>query len=128
LVAAALVNDPDHESCVAWFRSVTRPMIVPDVVIPEVAYLLAKGAQAPVEAAFLRSLVSGRLVVEHVNDADLLRAADLVEQYADLKLGAADASVTAVAERLGATEVATLDHRHFGVVQPRHVHRFTLLP
>jgi transposase InsO family protein len=65
LVAAALVNDPDHESCAAWFRSITRPMIVPDVVIPEVSYLLAKGAQAPVEAAFLRSLVAGRLVAEH---------------------------------------------------------------
>lgn len=127
-MAAALVNDPDHESCAAWFRTVTRPMIVPDVVIPEVCYLLAKGAQAPVEAAFLRSLVSGRLMVEHVNDADLLRAADLVEQYADLKLGGADASVIAVGERMGATEVATLDHRHFRVVIPRHVEHFILLP
>jgi predicted nucleic acid-binding protein len=103
-------------------------MVVPDVVIPEVCYLLAKGAQAPVEAAFLRSLVSGRLAVEHVIDADLLRAADLVEQYADLKLGAADASVIAVAERLEATEIATLDHRHFRVVIPRHVETFILLP
>jgi hypothetical protein len=39
--------------------------------------------------------------------------ADLVRQYADFPLGTADASVIAVAERLGATHIATIDHRHF---------------
>ena len=53
---------------------------------------------------------------------------ELVEIYADLRLGAVDASVVAVAERLGATEVATLDRRHFTVVRPRHTAAFTLLP
>jgi len=43
-------------------------------------------------------------------------------------LGAADASVIAIAERLKLTEVATLDHRHFTVVRPSHVNAFTLLP
>ncbi len=80
------------------------------------------------EGAFLRSLVSGRLNVEHVSDADLERAAQLVEQYADLGLGAVDASVIAVAERLGATKIATLDHRHFRVVRPDHTAAFILLP
>ncbi|GAA5767182.1 hypothetical protein Aros01_03684 [Streptosporangium roseum] len=53
---------------------------------------------------------------------------ELVEVYADLPLGVVDASVIAVAERLGLTEVATLDRRHFTVVRPRHVDAFTLLP
>lgn len=39
-----------------------------------------------------------------------------------------DAAVIAVAERLRITEVATLDHRHFRVVRPRHIPAFTLLP
>jgi hypothetical protein len=34
----------------------------------------------------------------------------------------------AVAERLGLTEIATIDRRHFSVVRPRHVGAFTLLP
>ncbi|MEU8272201.1 hypothetical protein AB0B89_34245 [Sphaerisporangium sp. NPDC049002] len=33
-----------------------------------------------------------------------------------------------LAERLGLREVATLDHRHFRVVRPRHVPAFDLLP
>jgi predicted nucleic acid-binding protein len=39
-----------------------------------------------------------------------------------------DASVIAAAERLDATEVATLDRRHFSVVRSRHEVGFQLLP
>jgi len=62
--------------------------------------------------------------------------AELVTTYADVPLGttdAADAAVAAdavavVAERLSISEVATLDHRHFHAVRPRHAEAFTLLP
>ncbi len=54
--------------------------------------------------------------------------ADLVRQYADFPLGTADASVIAVAERLGATHVATIYHRHFRAVRPAHCPAFELLP
>lgn len=54
--------------------------------------------------------------------------AELVERYADLPLGAVDASIVATAERLGEVNVATLDRRHFTVVRPAHVEAFTLLP
>lgn len=59
---------------------------------------------------------------------DYRRAAELVQTYADLPLGTTDATVIALAERLGLTEVATLDRRHFTVVRPQHVSAFTLLP
>ena len=49
-------------------------------------------------------------------------------QYADLPLGMADASLVALAERHNAREIATLDHRHFSVVRPKHVDSFILLP
>lgn len=60
--------------------------------------------------------------------SDLDRMAELVEKYADFPLGLVDASVIAVAERLGADEIATLDRRHFSVVRPAHLQAFTLLP
>jgi uncharacterized protein len=46
--------------------------------------------------------------------------AELVRSHADLPLGAVDASVVAIAERLGVRRVATLDRRDFSVVRPRH--------
>ncbi|MDT0264415.1 PIN domain-containing protein [Jatrophihabitans lederbergiae] len=60
--------------------------------------------------------------------ADYRRAAELVVAYADLPLGTTDATVIALCERRGLSEVATLDHRHFTVVRPRHVKTLTLLP
>jgi predicted nucleic acid-binding protein len=38
------------------------------------------------------------------------------------------ATVVACAERLGISEIATLDHPHFHAIRPGHVKNFTLLP
>jgi predicted nucleic acid-binding protein len=57
-----------------------------------------------------------------------VRIAELVARYHDLPLGTVDASVVAAAERLGVLDIATLDHRHFRVVRPRHTTAFNLLP
>ena len=63
-----------------------------------------------------------------MTSADLDRVADLVGTYVDLPLGGTDASVMAIAERLGQTRVATLDRRHFTVVRPIHCPAFELTP
>jgi predicted nucleic acid-binding protein len=60
--------------------------------------------------------------------ADYRRSAELVLTYQDLQLGTTDATVIALCERLGLSQVATLDRRHFTVVRPRHVKTLTLLP
>jgi hypothetical protein len=36
--------------------------------------------------------------------------------------------VLAAVERLGEPKLATLDHRHFSVMRPRHVEALELLP
>jgi predicted nucleic acid-binding protein len=97
-------------------------------VITEVAYLVATRLGTVAEVRFLGDLAAGNFLVEPVAPADWLRIAELVSQYRDLPLGTVDASVVTAAERLGIVEVATVDHRHFGVVRPRHVAAFALLP
>jgi predicted nucleic acid-binding protein len=97
-------------------------------VITEVACLVATRLGTVAEVRFLGDLAAGNFLVEPVAPADWLRIAELVSQYRDLPLGTVDASVVTAAERLGIVEVATVDHRHFGVVRPRHVAGFALLP
>ena len=80
------------------------------------------------EALFLDSLANGEFELEAVDASDLARMAELVRRYADFPLGAADASVIAVSERLKTTRIATLDHRHFRAVRPVHCDAFELLP
>ncbi|MDO8670727.1 MAG: hypothetical protein Q7O66_04765 [Dehalococcoidia bacterium] len=43
-------------------------------------------------------------------------------------IGFVDAAVFAIVERLNETKLATLDHRHFGLLRPRHVESLGLLP
>jgi uncharacterized protein len=104
------------------------PLVVPTLVITEAAYLIAERLGTEAEVRFLGDLAAGAFVVEPVVPADWLRIAELVSRYRDLPLGTVDASVVAAAERLGITEVATVDRPHFGVVRPRHAEAFTLLP
>lgn len=81
------------------------------------------------EKLFLLDLAEGLYgQVVDITRSDLARTAELVDTYADSPLGGADASVIAVAERLGIHEIATTDRRHFSVVRPDHVQNFTLLP
>jgi hypothetical protein len=45
-----------------------------------------------------------------------------------MDVGFVDAAVLAIVERLNEPKLATLDHRHFGTMQPRHIDRLQLLP
>lgn len=128
LVAAANLADTHHAASVAALAGARPPRLVPGLVIAEVSYLLARDAGSAVEAEFLRSFATGFLAIADLTVADLDRSAELVEQYADLHLGATDACLVALAERLGIVELATLDRRHFNIVRPRHVDALTLIP
>ena len=97
-------------------------------MVAEAAYAIGRRLGAKAEAAFGRAFADGELFAEPVDPADWDRIVELMERYVDLPLGMADASLIALAERMGATEIATLDHRHFTVVRPDHVEHFTLLP
>lgn len=128
LVAAAATRDRNHERCVALLSEAERPLVVPALVVTEVAYFLGDRIGHQGELAFARSLRDGELLVEPVEPSDWARIAELLGEYADLPLGIVDASVVAACERLGALTLATLDRRHFSVVRPRHCQTLTLVP
>jgi predicted nucleic acid-binding protein len=128
IYAAAATRDNNHRRCVELIVAATRPLLVPELVVTEVSYLLADRIGPHAEVAFARSVAAGEIAVEPVLDHEWDRITELMEQYLDLPLGIVDASVVTLAERHDATEIATLDRRHFTVVRPRHVASFTLLP
>ena len=111
-VAAANADEPYHDSCAALLQSTSGRLIVPALIIAEATYLIEQANGSPAEATFLRSLRSHRYQVEAPTEGDLLRVAELVDQYSDLPLGGTDASIVALAERLQEVEIGTLDRRH----------------
>ena len=128
LVAAANSRDRHHQSCRDVLLNYPGPLLIPAPVVVEVCQLLASRQGTAAEGTFLRTLGTGALTVVDLETADYTRVAELVERYSDLPLGAVDAAVVSIAERLGVDTVATLDRRHFTVVRPRHVDALALLP
>jgi hypothetical protein len=125
LYAAADANDPDHARVVAVLERPELQLVIPALAVAEALYLVATRMGPLAEAALARSLED--LDVEAPAPEDWPRIAELVEQYADFPLGGTDASVIALAERLGTDVVITLDRRHFGAVRPRHCEALRLL-
>jgi predicted nucleic acid-binding protein len=121
-------NDPHHRGCRELLESHRGPVFVPMLVITEVAQLALSRLGTAAEAAFLTELSRGDLSVMAVEPSEWPRIAELVWRYRDLPLGAVDASVVALADRLKIKQIATLDRRHFSVVRPAHVEAFELLP
>ena len=126
----ALIDSSDgwHARVNAWWTRGTANVVLPVTILAEVTYLLQTRIGPVADEAFVRAIAEGEFTVEPLDDEDLPRIADIMHAYRDLPLGFVDASVVAVAERLEAREILTTDRKHFGVVRPRHVRAFSLLP
>jgi len=110
-------RDPQHAVLSELYVQDPDSWVLPWAVLPEIDYLLAARVGTRVEAAFLADIDDGRYVVEWGRDDDVARAHELNRQYRALNLGLVDAVVMAMAERLKAEAIATLDLKHFGAVK-----------
>jgi len=94
----------------------------------EVDHFLGRFAGEQAFVAVLDQVRRGAFQVEDLTAGDYERAVNLLRTYADLKVGFVDCAVLAITERLGEPKLATLDHRHFGTMRPRHTEALELLP
>ncbi len=123
-----VADDADHERCAALFQSHQERRVVPAPVLVELDHMLSRELGAEAFPALLDTIKTDELDVEDLIATDYDRAADLMRTYADLEVGFVDCAVLAVTERLDESKLATLDHRHFGTMRPRHVEALQLLP
>lgn len=97
-------------------------------MLVEIDYLIQRTLHAGVLVALLADIDGGAYTVADLTAPDYRRIAQLCDKYADADIGHVDAAVLAIVERLDEPKLATLDHRHFGVLRPRHVDSLELLP
>ncbi len=74
------------------------------------------------------TIAQGQIAVEDLIARDWTRVSELINTYSDIGLDAADASIAAMAERLGQHVIATLDERDFRIIKPNHTDAFQLVP
>jgi uncharacterized protein len=116
IVALVDTSDRYHRVLRELYESSPHEWLLPWAILPEVDYLLLKYVGPEAERLFLEDVAEGSYAVEWPASGDLVRASELNRTYADLNLGIVDASVMAVAERVGARAIATLDLRDFAAV------------
>ena len=116
IVALIDASDRHHRALIDAYRREPGQWVLPWAILPEVDYLVGQHLGARAEEAFLADIADGAFHVDWGREADLVRAHALARQHRALHLGLVDAVVIAVAERVRATAIATLDLRHFGAV------------
>lgn len=108
LVALGDPGDNAHHAALAWARITPLPLVSTWAVITEAAHFLHR-AKGPL----FRQIQSGSLLIEELTAADMSRLLSIFEKYPQADF--ADASLVLIAERLGITNIATLDARDFSI-------------
>ncbi len=116
IVALIDRDDKHHDALVALFEADPSAWVLPWAILPEVDYLLARYLGPAVATAFMSDVASGAFAVEWGSDADVVRALEIRETYHALDLGLVDSTVAAIAERMRASAIATVDLRDFGAM------------
>jgi predicted nucleic acid-binding protein len=128
LLAALDGSEPHHAAAVAALRRASAPRLLSPFVLAELDYLLAERVNARAARALLGEVSGGSYQLEPFDAVDVARAAAVVDRYADLRLGIADASIVVIAARHGTLDVLTLDERHFRAIRDDRGRAFCLLP
>lgn len=97
-------------------------------MISESSWLILDRLGSQAQDRFLTLIPSGELLPIDLLTTDWIRCIALCREYSDLRLDFIDASLVAIAERLGETKIATFNYRDFLVVRPSHIAAFELVP
>ena len=116
IIALIDADDRHHRELRRVFEKDPDAWVLPWAILPEVDYIVGAHVGGRAQDAFLADLSEGVFRIEWGVEEDLERAQALNRKHRALRLGLVDAVVIAVAERLGAESIATLDLRHFGAV------------
>ena len=107
-------SEKAHDKVARLFAVAERPLVVSAFVVAELDYLVLTRYGVDAEAKVLGELRSRAWKVELITAEELASAIALIQKYGDERIGLTDASNLVLAQRYRTTEIATLDHRHFG--------------
>ena len=115
-----------HERCAEALRAWKGVVVSTEAVLTEATHLLR--GQRGGRAACVEIFLSGAAILMPLTRAMLGRAQALLQQYEDLPMDYADATLVVLAEQLGTATVLTTDRRDFEVYRIGGRRRFRILP
>jgi len=122
LIAAHNPSDPYHLEGIDFLKIDQSIRIIPQAILPEVAYMLNEHVSSSALFSFWDSLIEPNIQLESISISDLKRAKDICLKYDTSHFDFADCCITALSERLEIIQI-TFDYRHFRQFRPAHCHR-----
>ena len=110
-------GDRHHVAVRKLYEDRPDDWLLPWAILPEVDYLVTSELGARAQEAFLTDLAEAAFAVEYGKPEDIISAHAINRKYRALALGLVDAVVIAIAERVHAEAIVTVDLRHFGAVK-----------
>ena len=116
MVALLDASEDYHSIFKELYNENVSGWILPAAILPEVDHLVATHIGSKAQEAFLADLADGIFSVDWGRDEDLVTAQRICARHRSLRIGLVDGLVIALAERLEAEAIATLDLRHFAAI------------
>ena len=127
LLAALDASQRSHALAASKLATAGPPLLLSPFVLAELDYLIGSRVGEGPRTSLLAEVARDAYLLEPMSGADVAQACEIIEQYADLALSLADASIVVLARRHRTRDVLTLDERHFRILTLGG-HPFRLLP
>ena len=128
LFAALVRNQRAHEAAKAALDEAGPPFLLSPFVLAELDYFFAREGGVGPELSFLAEVAAGAYDLVPFLGNDGASAVGVIDDYRDLRIGLADASIVVLAGRFRVDRVLTLDERHFRALRTPLGKPFTVLP
>lgn len=128
LLAAIFPDQRSHDDCTQVVTKSKGLFLLSPFILAELDYLITKLAGIPKELTLLREVERGAYELVPFEVADLKRAREVIEQYSDLGIGLADASIVVLSEKHDVLDLLTLDQKHFRALRGAGGRPFRILP
>ena len=116
-LALANQNDEHHTAALAAYEKLAEPLVTTWPVMTETGHLLLDRLGHGAYMAYLTAWQRGGFTAWPVPEEAVGRICELVNQYRDLPMDLADASLVLLAEHLGHGRILSTDYRDFKAVR-----------
>lgn len=124
----ASTSSARHKDVLRVVDALDGPFLLSPFVLAELDYMLVERLGQDRQLALLAQVVEGSYELAEFDRQDLQAATSVMNRYADLRVGLADASIVVLAEKHSTPDVLTFDHRHFRAMRGPGGRPFRLLP
>jgi uncharacterized protein len=106
-------KDKHHPRALDLHRELDEDFVTTWPVLTEVTHLLMARSNADLAARLIEAAARGEVLIAEQDNRTSARMAQLMDQYRELPMDLADASLVALAEEMGSGRILSTDRRDF---------------